>query len=203
MKTHVVSTIAVLAGLTGLSVGVAHAAPTPGPDGGQALVDFGKPGVVGGDITTGTSFTIGDLTATTNNSGFLAGFGPDFFGKVTFSTTDGTSFSFGDAAFGTFDSTSITESVLGKGVVSFYITGEYTPGTYAVANGASDGPYMASISYGFQQSRGTISDSGSFSVPPTAGIPEASTWAMMALGFVSLFGVTGYRSSRKSGALAV
>jgi hypothetical protein len=36
---------------------------------------------------------------------------------------------------------------------------------------------------------------------PLGGIPEASTWAMMALGFAAL-GFAGYRTSRKGVAFA-
>lgn len=163
----------------------------------QALVDFGTPTVDTGDITTATIFAIGDLVSTDNNTGDLAGLPSQSFGGVSFMPSLGASFSFGDAAFGIFDSSNITEISNVNHAVAFYILGNWTPGTFG---GVTPGSYAGSVTLTFNQTGGTISDSASFAVPPS-GIPEAPTWAMLGLGFAGL-GFAGYRSSRKSISIA-
>ena len=163
---------------------------------------------MGGDINTGTSFTIGNLTTSGANTGDLAGLPAlETFGPVSFDTGSGTSFHFSDTAksdlFGAFASTSIKEVSNDPGFVSFYILGNWTPGTFG---GVPSGSYASSFSLSFTQNGGTgtaISDSGTFSVPPSGStpIPELSTWAMMGLGFAGL-GFAGFRSPRKSVAFA-
>ncbi len=187
MNTKALALAAVLAGSASASAQAAVVAT-------QAFVDFGTPTANGGNINTATMFSIGDLVSNNNNSGALAGFPNTIFGKVSFTTTDGTSLSFGNAGFGMFDSTSIMETSNVRGSVSFYVLGDWTPGTYG---GAGSGPYPASFTLGFSQSGNTISDSGTFSAPPAAGVPEAPTWAMLGLGFAGL-GFAGFSSSRKS-----
>ena len=130
----------------------------------QALVDFGTPTANTGDITTSTDFTIGDLVSTLNNTGDLAGLPSQSFGGLSFTTSSGTSFSFGDAAFGTFASSSITEISNVNHAVAFYILGDWTPGTFG---GVPPGSYAGSVTLTYNQTGGTISDSASFAVPPS------------------------------------
>jgi hypothetical protein len=62
--------------------------------------------------------------------------------------------------------------------------------------------------FNFFQDGGTVTMSGQsgtltydFTPVPIAAVPEASTWAMMALGF-GLLGLVGYRKTRSDNALA-
>jgi hypothetical protein len=161
----------------------------------QGFADIGTPSVVGGDINTATSFSIGDLVSTSANSGALAGMTTQILGTVTFDTTSGSSLTFGNGVFGTFTSTSISEISNVAGAVAFYVLGNWTPGSFAGGTGSDPASFRISFTQTPEFS-GTISDSGTFAVPPSGVIPELSTWAMMGIGFAAL-GFAGFRSSRK------
>jgi hypothetical protein len=196
--------LALLTLLLGLTAGSAQAAVV----GTQAFADIGSPtadGSTTGNINTATMFELGDMISTGSNTGLFMGMPTQDFGSVSFDTGSATSLMFGNSVFGTFDSTSIVEKVNTPGSVAIYVLGEFTPGTQG---GMSGGPFPSSFTISFTQTPPggghAISDSESFSVPPApppGTVPEASTWAMMLIGFAGL-GFAGYRSSRKSAALA-
>ncbi len=155
----------------------------------QAFVDFGVPSANTGNINTATSFTIGDLVSNIAHTGFLIGMPSQDFGSVTFSLSQPLSLDFGDAVFGSFASTSITETVNHAGTIFIVVDGNWMPGTYG---GVADGSYLSSFSIAFTQTppyNGVISNSATFSVPP-ATVPEPSTLVMMLAGFavIGLFG---------------
>jgi len=177
--------------LLGLVVGQARA----GVVGTQGFGDSGSPSVNTGDINTATVFTIGDLVTTSASTGAFVGLPTQTFGPVTFDTTVATSFTFGDAAFGTFASTSISLATSVSGVVGYFILGSYTPGTF-VGGGAAT---PASFTISFTQTpahTGSISDSGTFSVPPSTppGVPEPSS---MLLGVIGIGIVSACRFARR------
>ncbi len=190
---------AAMLGSTALSANAAVVVAT------QGFADIGAPTVGGGDINSATSFSIGDLISTAANSGDLAGMPTQIFGPVSFNSTSGTSLMFGTAggSFGMFASSSITEISNVAGAVAFYVLGNWTPGSFG---GVTGGPFPSSLTISFTQTpagaSGTISNSATFSVPPSGVIPELSTWAMMGIGFAAL-GFAGYRSSRRSVTLPV
>jgi hypothetical protein len=165
--------------LLACTVGTAQAASVTGT---QAFADIGAPTANTGDINTSTTFTIGDWVSSASQSGI---FTPTSMpagtniGPVTFSVGSATSFAITNSVFGTFNSTSITEGLTSPGVVFFYILGNYTPGT--VSPGGTLQP--ASFTISFTQTpahTGSISDSGTFSVPPAQNpfVPEPSTLVM-------------------------
>ena len=84
--------------------------------------------------------------------------------------------------------------------MAFYIVGAWTPGlgewTPGYPDGVPGGPYPASFTLSFTQIFGSLSDSGTFSVP------EPSTWAMLLAGFVGL-GVAGHLASSKRAVAAM
>jgi hypothetical protein len=144
-----------------------------------------------GDIATATSLTIGDLVSTTGLN-YFASMSAQNFGSITFSPGTGNSLSFSSGAFGAFDSTSITQVTNISGFRSFHVLGNWSSGTWG-----SGGSGAASFDISFTQTGGpntSISDSGTFSIPPTttSAVPELSTWAMMGLGFIGL-GLVGFR----------
>jgi membrane-associated protease RseP (regulator of RpoE activity) len=169
-----------------------------GPVGTQGFADTGTPtagGSATGDINTATSFTIGDLVTNTNQTGFLSGLSTQTFGAVTFDTTSGTSLTFGNSTFGTFASTTITEVTNVAGFVNIYVVGDWTPGSYG---GFTGGPYAASFSISFTQTpahTGSISDSGTFSIPPAIAVPEPTSVVMGLTGLA--FGVVVWRHRRR------
>lgn len=180
------------------------------PVGTQGFADLGTPlagGSATGDINTATSFTIGDLLSNTSGTGILAGMAKQDFGAVTFDTTSATSLTFGNSVFGTFASTNIDEYTNKAGTVAFYVTGTWKPGTYNNNDTTfTSGPYTASFTISFTQTPagagGAISDSATFSVPPsgTPGVPEPASIVMGLTGLV--IGGLAYGRHRRQASIA-
>jgi hypothetical protein len=163
--------------------------------GSQGFADIGSPSVDSGNINTGTSFTIGNMISTGASLGYFTGLSTQIFGPITFNAGVGSSLSFGNATFGSFTSTSITEQTNAAGERSFYILGNYTAGTFNPA--LSPNPAPASVIVGFTQSpagTGAISDSASLSIPPAA-VPEPSTIVLATVGIAAAIAVE--RSRRR------
>ncbi len=180
------------------------------PVGTQGFADIGTPlagGSATGDINTATSFTIGNLVSTTSDTGVFSGMSSQVIGAVSFDTTSGTSLSFTNSAFGTFTSTSIDEYTNKAGTVAFYVLGTWTPGTYNNNNTTyTSGPYDASFTISFTQtppgSGNSISDSATFSVPPT-GMPSVPEPASIVMGLTGLvIGGLAYRRHRRQASIA-
>ncbi len=148
----------------------------------QGFGGDGSPTVNTGNIDTATVFTIGNWVTNNSQSGvFLTA--PNYtIGAITFDKTVGTSFSFTNAGFGSFTSSSITESTSGPGFENFDIQGQFTQGTFSSANGP------ASFAVSFTQTpagvSGAISDSGTMAL--SSAVPEPSTFALLGLGGIGL-----------------
>jgi hypothetical protein len=165
--------------------------------GSQAFADIGSPSVDSGNINTGTSFTIGNLISTGASAGYFTGLPTQIFGPVAFSPVVGSSLSFGNATFGSFLSTSITEQTNVAGERSFYVLGNYTAGTFDPA--LAPNPAPASMIVSFTQSpagTGSISDSASISIPPAA-VPEPSTILLAGVGLAGGLVVDQSRRHRR------
>jgi hypothetical protein len=168
----------------------------------QGFADIGSPTVDTGNINSATVFNIGDMVSTGSQMGVFVGMPTQNVGPFSFNDTVGSSMTFGDGVFGTFSSTSILEYANSPGSVSFYVVGSWTPGSYV---GGLPGP--ASFNLNFNQNpagTGSISDSGTFSIPPTGvpGVPEPSslTLALTAVAGAGLFSLARRRWSRKAAA---
>jgi hypothetical protein len=151
----------------------------------QAFVDFGTPTTNTGNINTATSFMIGNLVSTTNNTGVFAGIASQFFGPLSFNINSPTSFIFGNSLFGTFRSSSITVAVNTPGFLNLDISGAWTPGTFSGLVG--QGPFVSQFGLTFVQvpaGVGVISNSATLSVSSTV-IPEPSTYLMGLTGIAS------------------
>jgi len=169
-----------------------------GPIGTQGMADVGTPSANTGDINTSTIFGIGDLMSTSASTGVFAGLPTQNFGAVSFNTGVPTSFSFGDAAFGSFTSTSISVAASAPGTIAFYILGSYIPGTFPGVGPATP----ASFTLSFTQTpahTGSISDSGTFAVPPAQnpGVPEPASITLLAVAGISC-GLYGLRKKLRA-----
>jgi PEP-CTERM motif len=225
MKSVFIRTCAPLALALGLMlVGSPSAWAVMQPIGTQAFADNNNPMVAGGNILTATSATIGSgnlFETTGSQSGLFAGvvadgsstgtaMGTQSFGGasgLTFTLNPGggiaanTTLSFSSGVFGTFTSTMSQEtSSTGSptAAVSYTFEGNWTGGSVLAAGFAS--PTAASLVISFTQAaNGAISDSASFSVPPTLLTPEPSTIALAGVGALGFIGY-GLRRRKASGA---
>ncbi len=173
----------VVGGISSVSAGVI---------GTQGFGGDGSPIINSASIDTATVFTIGNWVTNASQSGIFVGAPQYDIGTITFDKTVGTSFNFTNAGFGTFTSTSITESATGNGFENFFIVGRFDHGTYGIANGP------ASIAVGFTQNGAAISDSGTLAVD-SAAVPEPSTFALLGLGGFGL----AMRAARRRRSAAV
>ena len=92
--------------------------------GSHAFSDIGAPNLDPGNISTGTSFTIGNLISNGANAGHFTGLPTLLYGPGAFTPAVGSSLSFGNTTFENFLSTSITEQTKVVGKRSFYVLGK-------------------------------------------------------------------------------
>jgi hypothetical protein len=167
----------------------------------QGFADIGAPSVVGGNINTGTSFTLGNLISTGAQAGYFAGLTTQIFGPASFVPGVGSGFAFGNATFGSFLSTSIVEQTNAPGERSFFILGNYTAGTFDPS--LSPNPAPASLRLSFTQTPpvdGAISASATMAIPP---VPEPSTLMLACVGLAGGLAVEqNRRASRRRAATA-
>jgi hypothetical protein len=171
--------------------------------GSQGFGDIAGPladGSPTGDINTATSFTIGDLYSNLSQDGIFSGMPGQDLGSVSFSTQSGASMTFGNSVFGTFQSTSMTVGATDRGIVSFNVMGDWTPGVQGGLAGRREASFTFSLTQ-TQAHTGSLSFSGTFSTTDNLVVPEPSTWAMTLAGFVGL-GIAGSLASRKPAAAA-
>lgn len=160
----------------------------------QGFFTDGNPTVDTGNINTATIFT-SNWKTNNSQSGMFVAFPNYNFSNIVFDKNVGTSFVVTDAGFGTFASTSITQSASGNGFANFDIVGNFTAGT----NPSTSGPALFSV--GFTQTPamigGAISASGTLAVFSATSVPEPSTMALMGLGGCGLI-VGAYRRNRRT-----
>jgi hypothetical protein len=189
------------------AVGTAKAGPASGS---LAFVDMGKTSVNTGDINTASTFAFGDLLSTQNSSGIFSGqtalpdqdFGSKSFGM---GWAINTSFSISSAAFGTFKSMSISETVATPGLVEFSIAGNYTGGAFDSSVKSTPATFLLTFTQS-PASTGVISGSGIFSVGPAvigsdppAVVPEPASLVMGLTGVVGgglFYGLRRRRSTK-------
>lgn len=142
--------------------------PLAASTGTQAFATVGKTIVDTGDINTATTFTMNKVLSAAEQTGYFVGL-PNLSpaGDWNFTTTIGSSLSFSNGAFGTFQSTTITtesNTVVPNRQRTFYIVGTLTGGTLGPV---TPSPAPASITISLTQTGVAISSSATMTIPPT------------------------------------
>ncbi len=135
------------------------------------------------DISTATTFTIGNLRTTANSSGFFAtpvALPQQNFGPVTFTVGNPLSLQFGNTTFGNFASTTITP-LRNDTIRSFLFQGNYQQGTFGTP--FTPNPAAAQFIVEFTQTGGAgnfVSTSATleFAAQP---VPEPTTIGLLAV----------------------
>lgn len=136
--------------------------------GSQGFGTIGRTTADTGNINTATAFTLNNVRSTASKTGYFVGL-PNFStaGTWSFTTTVGSSLTFSNPAFGTFQSSTITEesnTVSPSQQRTFYVLGTLTGGTLGPV---TPSPAPASITVSFTQSSTAISSSATLTIPPT------------------------------------
>lgn len=139
-----------------------------GTNGTQAFAMTGTTTADTGNINTATVFTMTDVLSAESQTGYFVGL-PEAteIGTWSFDTKIGTSLTFANPAFGTFQSTVITtesNTVTPGQQRTFYIVGTLSGGTLGPL---TPSPAPASITISFTQTGAAISASATLSIPPT------------------------------------
>ena len=158
------------------SLAVAVTTVAQAQSGSVSLFDTESPSFSGGsDITNAANFTINDYQSNNEGLGVFAGLPAQDFGSLSFSTNNGARLTFGNAVFGTFTSSQISQTSIAVGAVSYNIIGTYSSGSFDADAIVDQG---ASLGISFTETpayNGSVSDSATFSTP---AIPEPSVAAL-------------------------
>jgi hypothetical protein len=134
----------------------------------QAFANLGTTTVDTGNINTANTFTLSNMRSTASQTGYFVGLPAlSAAGGWTFTTTVGTSLTFSNPAFGTFQSTVITtdSSTSTPGQQrTFYVLGTLTGGTLGPV---TPSPVPSSITITLTETGLAISSSATLSIPPT------------------------------------
>lgn len=163
-------------------------------NGSQGFADIGAPSTNTGNINTATTLTIGNLISSGASAGYFTGLSTQIFGPVAFSPAIPSSISFGNGAFGSFLSTSITEQTNTAGERSFLVLGNFTGGSFGGATTPNPAPSSFTISFTQTPAGiGSISNSSTLAIP---AVPEPSTIVLATVGIAAGLAV---RQTRRRG----
>lgn len=190
MRPVIVSVLSVLFALAICLVLATSAQASP--TGMQIFVNTGMTTANTGNINTATSFTFGSLTTTSVDTGVFAGM-PAQTWAVSFMPSNPAGLTFGNSLFGTFTSTSITETSNSPGEVSFAVVGNWTAGTVSTQSGTFPAVFTISLTQ-TPWGSGLISFSASFATPdPT---PEPSSIVLVLSGLALGVVIWGFQRGR-------
>jgi hypothetical protein len=134
----------------------------------QAFANLGTTTVDTGNINTAVTFTLSNVRSTASQAGYFVGLPVlSAAGSWSFTTSVGTSLTFSNPAFGTFQSTSIiteSNSVIPGQQRTFYVVGTLSGGTLGPV---TPSPVPSSITLTLTQTGNAISSSATLSIPPT------------------------------------
>jgi len=163
-------------------------------NGSQGFADIGTPAANTGNINTATTLTVGNLISTGAQSGYFKGLATQIFGPIAFDPSVGSSISFGNATFGNFLSSSITEQTNTAGERSFLVLGNFSAGSFNPSLVPSPAPSSFTISF-TQTPAGTgaISSSSTLAIP---AVPEPSTIVLATVGIAAGLAMQRARKAR-------
>ena len=181
---------ALLAGLVLPLIGGVSA--QAGPITGSLVVDGAVPSPYG-DLATTTVFSNVTLTSGGSTGDYTAVAAGTNLGTVSLDTGNLAGFTFGNSSFGTFTATSGMEESSPVGTRTFFITGNFVPGSQFSSSLTGN---TASITISLNQTGGAgtvIGWASTFNTPSLAAVPEPASMSLTGIG-LSLIGLfLGYR----------
>jgi len=152
------------------------------------------------DLLAATTFTVSQTVATggSTQTGDYVGIPAEVLGSAILNTANLASFTYGSATFGTFTGNFGTELASQGNVRTFYVSGNFTPGTSFPGTITSN---TASILITLNQNGGAgsaISWSATQNTPAIALVPEPASMSLTGIGlsFIGLFLGLRKRSSK-------
>ncbi|RUL85913.1 PEP-CTERM sorting domain-containing protein [Tautonia sociabilis] len=191
MRRNVLACLTI--GLIALSIGgQAKANPIVGT---QGVVNIGSTTTDTGNVNTATTFALSFLLTTSSQTGDFATYvtSPENLGVATLDVNTPATFTFGNAAFGTFVGTAITRLMSDSQNESFNVKGNFTPGTLFPAGSQAFG---AEFNITFSQVGGpntAITAAGTL----VTAVPEPASVALVLCGGAGL-ALAGLRRSRRA-----
>lgn len=188
------------AGLALLTLGGTGRADTI--DGTNAVANLGALTLNDPSLGAATSFTFSALLSAVGAGSQTGDFATyvnsiEVLGSATFDLTDVTTFTFGNATFGTFTGASYTELTPSANSRTFYVLGSFDPGTAFPGTIQDTGPasYVFSV---VQGTGGGYSSSGVLSSPPAPLIPEPASIALAGTAAIAGLGLATRRRVRRA-----
>lgn len=166
----------------------AHAGPITG-----SLVVNGAVPSPYGDLATTTVFSNVALTGGGSTGDYTAVTPGTDLGTVSLDTGNLAGFTFGNSSFGTFTATSGVEESSPAGTRTFFITGNFVPGSLFSSTLTGN---TASIIIGLNQNGGAGSVIGwasTFNTPSLASVPEPASMSLTGIGLSFIGLILGYR----------
>jgi hypothetical protein len=169
--------------------------------GDQGFADLGPTTANNANLSLATSFTIGSWLNNNSNTLDFSTYTPAFTllqFNVPLNLANITSFTFGNASFGTFTASSYVVTTSTATNVSFLIYGTFDPGTNFP--GTKQDLTPTSLNIGFTKAGTAVSASGTLSSPPVGlAVPEPASMTLAGLGALGLaFGAYRRRQQQQT-----